>query len=80
MAGRSWEDMNIPDAWTATSMLRSMVADHLGPNKAFEGALDDEARERMVGLVVMGHIELADKVAGLLQIVQQMLGAPPEDD
>lgn len=74
----SWEDLNIPNAWTASSMLRSMVADHLGPNKSFEGPLDEETRERMLGLVILGHVELTAKVADLIGVVQQLIEALPQ--
>ncbi|CNI34992.1 Uncharacterised protein [Mycobacterium tuberculosis] len=63
----SWQALEIPHAWTTTSMLRSMIVDHLGPDKSFEDALNDDTRQRMIGLAVMGHVELADKTARLIQ-------------
>ncbi len=63
----SWDDLNIPDAWMATSMLRSMVADHLVPDKPFDSTIDEDTRQRMVVLAIMGHLEVADKTARLIE-------------
>lgn len=75
MGERSWEDLDIPDGWTATSMLRSMVTDHLGPNKAFDSGLDDVTRQRMVGVAIMSQLEVADKVAQLLRMFGELVAS-----
>lgn len=69
-----WADLNIPDSWTATAMLRNMVSDHIGPDKSFDGPLDDITRNRMIGLALMGHVELADKTARLIEQFSTLLG------
>ncbi|MEX3756302.1 hypothetical protein ABFW00_10730 [Mycobacteroides abscessus] len=65
--GNAWAELDIPEAWESSVMLRNMVADHLTPDESVEGALDDATRERMVGLALMGHVELASKTAGLIK-------------
>lgn len=65
--GNAWAELDIPEAWESSVMLRNMVADHLTPDESVEGALDDPTRERMVGLALMGHVELASKTAGLIK-------------
>jgi len=72
LVSNAWH-LEIPEAWTATVMLQNLAADYLsGPGES-AGVLDDEMRQRMIGLVIMGHLELAAKVGELLKIVQQML-------
>lgn len=70
----SWSELTIPEAWTATSMLRNMVVDHMSADKAFEEGLDDDTRSRMIGLAVMGHVELADKTARLIEQFSTLIG------
>lgn len=72
--GNAWADLDIPEAWEATVMLRNMLADHLVPGESVEGALDDATRERMVGLALMGHTELASKTARLIEQFSTLLG------
>lgn len=75
--GNPWADLDIPDAWTATSMLRSMAAD-LAAGESVESGLDEATRERMVGLAIMSQLEVAAKVAGLTRIVQQLIELLPD--
>lgn len=72
----AWED--IPDSWTATAMLRNMAVDRLGPDKSFDGPLDDETRDRMVVLAILGHLEVAEKVASISRLVQQIIELLPD--
>lgn len=72
----AWDE--IPDSWTATAMLRNMAADHLGPDKSFDGPLDEETRERMVVLAILGHLEVAEKVATIGRLIQQIIELLPQ--
>lgn len=73
-----WAGLDIPDTWTATSMLQSMAADHLAAGESSETGIDDVTRERMVGLAIMSQLEVAAKVAGLSRIVQQLVELLPD--
>lgn len=69
---KSWEELDIPGAWTATAMLRSLVADNLGPNKTLDASLDEDTRQRMIVLGIMSQLEVADKVAQLIRIMADL--------
>lgn len=71
-----WE--SIPDSWTATAMLRNMAADRLGPGKSFDGPLDDETRDRMFVLAVLGHLEVAEKVVTVCRLIEEIVELLPD--
>lgn len=79
MTADAWAELPIPDSWTATAMLRNMVVDHLGPNKSFEGPLDDFTRDRISILAVMSQLETAGKLAKLIELFEQLAGGAPAD-
>ncbi len=61
----AWANLDIPDTWTSTAMLRNMVVDHLGagsPGRTTFAALDEATRHRMLLLVISGHLEVAHRV------------------
>ncbi len=67
-----WKKLNIPHDWAASDALRNLVVDYLGPNKDANRPIDDDARRRMAALSFIGHIELVDKVTGLIARVDEL--------
>lgn len=71
MTSDIWADLPIPDTWAATAMLRNMVVDRLGPNKSFDGPLDDSTRDRILILAVLSQLETAGKLAKLIEVADK---------
>ncbi|MCX2934051.1 hypothetical protein ORI20_27665 [Mycobacterium sp. CVI_P3] len=66
------QDRRIPDDWHVSSMLRNMVADYvIGPDK-IDVQIDRELALRFLHLTVLGHVELAEKLAWLIEVVQEL--------
>lgn len=67
-----WAELPIPDTWTATWMLRNMVADNLGGGESLNGPLDDDTRNRMLGMAMIATLEIGAKLARLIEIVEAL--------
>lgn len=69
--GKSAKDFNIPDDWLVSTMLKNLLTDYGGGPDTI-ATMDDGIFRRIVALTAMGHIELAEKLAWLIEKVEHL--------